>query len=480
MEDAVERARARFGLPPGTSSDALRRALAATIAAREETRGVEDARGARADASPRARDDARAPRARDADEAKFSSRVDAILAGARARETAEGGDDDAARAASGCARASGDEGAGARERELESLASAAREDARMARRRASALKLECRARDGKIKELEEELARARARERAARHERVAETIRATTTRDETGKGVGKVPVDASAALAQCWHALGERANDGNAPRDVLLLMREYKRARRERTRAFERIAELEDELARMREEMLAMERRERETLRTRATAEAIIDEEADEKLTLQQRLKEALEERAALLVHAETQRDAMDEMRKVERHLRDENVRLEKELIRGRSIRDKLRASLRNLEDAERESAERGERLALVEAECEILAGMIREMRVASGASGDEFMRAAERALLFGHQTSEQPPSTTDERSDVESIEEEEDDGFGTPDEEPIAREYGDSLADDLDFPSPPISAISRGFDAPLTPGSDGSTAFNF
>lgn len=221
-----------------------------------------------------------------------------------------------------------------------------------------------------------------------------------------------------------------------------------------------------------------MERRERETLRTRATAEAIIDEEADEKLTLQQRLKEALEERAALLVHAETQRDAMDEMRKAERHLRDENVRLEKELIRGRSIRDKLCASLRNLEDAERESAERGERLALVEAECEILAGMIREMRIASGASGDEFMRAAERALLFGHQTSEQPPSTTD----VESIEQEEDDGFGTPDEEPIAREHGNSLffEDDLDFPSPPISAISRGFDAPLTPGSDGSTAFNF
>lgn len=481
MDAAIADLRERFKLPSDTSSAALERALR-ELAVRRGSPTSEariDDFHSRFDRDDVRADDARARRAGASDVGDVTPGV--VGAKTSRGETAS----EAVKMKNHAARGTAARGLDARvdrAKELESLASVAREDARMAQKRVAALKLEVRAREGKIKMLEEERDAWRARARAATHERVAATIRATTTTREGERDqVGKIPKDSSAALAKCWGTLSERAGNGSSSADVLLLMREYKRARRERTRAFERIAELEGELARAREDVLVMEKRERETLRTRATAEAIMDEEADEKLTLRSKLKETLEERAALVVTVETQRDEIDELKKAERRTREEVVRLEKELVRGRSNRDKLRSSLRDLERIERESAERGARLAHVEAECDFLAQMVREMRRASGSSGPEFMRAAERALLVGSSASPARSPPPEPRATSSASEEDDDrDGYGTPNEASTVDIDDGRLTDD-DFPSPPISNITRRFaSTPDSAASASSVAFAF
>ncbi|CEF99064.1 Pseudouridine synthase, RsuA/RluB/C/D/E/F [Ostreococcus tauri] len=464
MDAAIADLRERFKLPSDTSSAALERALR-ELAVRRGSPTSEariDDFHSRFDRDDVRADDARARRAGASDVGDVTPGV--VGAKTSRGETAS----EAVKMKNHAARGTAARGLDARvdrAKELESLAS-----------------LEVRAREGKIKMLEEERDAWRARARAATHERVAATIRATTTTREGERDqVGKIPKDSSAALAKCWGTLSERAGNGSSSADVLLLMREYKRARRERTRAFERIAELEGELARAREDVLVMEKRERKTLRTRATAEAIMDEEADEKLTLRSKLKETLEERAALVVTVETQRDEIDELKKAERRTREEVVRLEKELVRGRSNRDKLRSSLRDLERIERESAERGARLAHVEAECDFLAQMVREMRRASGSSGPEFMRAAERALLVGSSASPARSPPPEPRATSSASEEDDDrDGYGTPNEASTVDIDDGRLTDD-DFPSPPISNITRRFaSTPDSAASASSVAFAF
>ena len=336
-----------------------------------------------------------------------------------------------------------------------------------------------RAREGKIKALREENERLRRENRALRHARVAATVRKTTS-EAVEASVGtttRAPEDASVALHRAWGKLCESAAKGNA--DVGLLMRQYKSTRRERTLAYERAVELEGELTKTRETLRALEVKTRENARAYATAEAIIDEEADEKLTLRRKLKEATEERAELVVRVETQRDAMDDLRASEQRLRDEVFRLEKQLVRAGTLRDKFRATCHELEACERERDERGQRLAHVDAECDMLAHMVRELRKSSGTDPREFMLAVERAIASHDDAPETSPREEVEQSSPSPPRSDIDEGYDTPDEDVDDGARDDarvSFVDD-DFPSPPISGI---VDATRTPDLAGSTAFHF
>jgi hypothetical protein len=283
-----------------------------------------------------------------------------------------------------------------------------------------------RASDGETAALRRECETLRRENRALRHARVRATVRATAS--TTRRAREETRADASTATR----------DDGDD------------------ARALERIAALEARLKTAREEMRALEDREKELRGALGKAEAIADAEAEEKLALRKRLTETLGERAALKVECETQRETIESMRANERRLRDDALELEKRLARAASTRETYRKTARALEASERESAERGERLALVEAECVMLAEMVREMNKLSGVDPREFMAVAERALL-GADVAPVAPSSERSPSPAAS-----DDGYATPDED--------------DFPSPPISGIvQRG-----TPDSAGSTAFNF
>ena len=299
-----------------------------------------------------------------------------------------------------------------------------------------------RTRDGETAALRQACETLRRENRALRHARVRATVRATAS--TTRRAREETRADASTA----------RRDDGDA------------------ARALERIAALEARLATAREETRALEDREKELRGARGKAEAIADAEAEEKLALRKRLTETLGERAALKVECETQRETIESMRANERRLRDDALELEKRLARAASTRETYRKTARALEASERESAERGERLALVEAECVMLAEMVREMNKLSGVDPREFMAVAERALL-GADVAPVAPSSERSPSPAAS-----DDGYATPDEDDAFALVRDALAraDDDDFPSPPISGIvQRG-----TPDSAGSTAFNF
>jgi len=483
----MEALRARLGLPEGTSSAALERVLRRLSPEREDARETPTATddynafGATSsrpfDDDDDDDDDDDAPREattvieETSSRARVASLVEAVAAARRAR-----GED---RAASGRGDAEDD----VRAKDAERLAAIAREDARMAQRQVSALKLEVRAREGKIKALREENERLRRENRALRHARVAATVRKTTSEavEASGGTTTRAPDDASVALHRAWGKLCESAAKGNA--DVGLLMRQYKSTRRERTRAYERAAELEEELTKTRETLRALELKTRENERAYATAEAIIDEEADEKLALRSKLKAATEERAELVVRVETQRDAMDGLRASEQRLRDEVFRLEKQLVRAGTLRDKFRATCHELEACERERDELGQRLAHIDAECDMLAQMVRDLRKSSGVHPRDFLMAVERAILASNDVAAIPaiPASGEEveqssspaRSDV-------DEGYGTPDEDVVDDARDDahvSFLDD-DFPSPPVSGIVN--DSARTPDSAGSTAFNF
>ena len=481
----MEALRARFDLPKGTSSAALERVLrqlspeGEDAGERAETaRDDDDGSFAGTTCRPFDDDKEATPTREDAREravmeemparARAASLVQAVAEARRAR-----GED---RRASGRGDAEDD----ARAKDAERMADIAREDARMAQRHASALKLEVRAREGKIKALREENERLRRENRALRHARVAATVRKTTS-EAVEASVGtttRAPEDASVALHRAWGKLCESAAKGNA--DVGLLMRQYKSTRRERTLAYERAVELEEELTKTRETLRALEVKTRENARAYATAEAIIDEEADEKLTLRRKLKEATEERAELVVRVETQRDAMDDLRASEQRLRDEVFRLEKQLVRAGTLRDKFRATCHELEACERERDERGQRLAHVDAECDMLAHMVRELRKSSGTDPREFMLAVERAIASHDDAPETSPREEVEQSSAPSPPRSDiDEGYDTPDEDVDDGARDDarvSFVDD-DFPSPPISGI---VDATRTPDSAGSTAFHF
>ena len=332
--------------------------------------------------------------------------------------------------------------------------------------RASKPRSRARSNDARAEALRRECETLRRENRALRHARVRATVVATTSTSRAERP----PAEAPAALAKAWNALETSAAKDA---DVGTLMKSYKEARRERAKAHERIAELEARLATAREETRALEVRERQNAKMRGVAEAIIDEEADERLALRKRLTETLGERAALKVECETQRETIESMRANERRLRDDVLKLEKRLVRAASTREMYRKAARALEASERESAERGERLALVEAECVMLAEMVREMNKLSGVDPREFMAVAERALLGADVAPRVEPPPERSPSPAAS-----DDGYVTPDEDDASALVHDALAraDDDDFPSPPISAIVQSG----TPGSAGSTAFNF
>jgi hypothetical protein len=135
------------------------------------------------------------------------------------------------------------------------------------------------------------------------------------------------------------------------------------------------------------------------------------------------------------------------------------------------------------LEACERERDELGQRLAHIDAECDMLAQMVRDLRKSSGVHPRDFLMAVERAILASNDVAAIPaiPASGEEveqssspaRSDV-------DEGYGTPDEDVVDDARDDahlSFLDD-DFPSPPVSGIVN--DSARTPDSAGSTAFNF
>ena len=151
----------------------------------------------------------------------------------------------------------------------------------------------------------------------------------------------------------------------------------------------------------------------------------------------------------------------MDDLRASEQRLRDEVFRLEKQLVRAGTLRDKFRATCHELEASNAERDERGQRLAHVDAECDMLAHMVRELRKSSGTDPREFMLAVERAIASHDDAPETSPRgsrtvvAARRRSDI-------DEGYDTPDEDVDDGARDDarvSFVDD-DFPSPPISGI--------------------
>ena len=276
------------------------------------------------------------------------------------------------------------------------------------------------------------------------------------------------------ALHRAWGKLCESAAKGNA--DVGLLMRQYKSTRRERT-PLRTCGGARGELTKTRETLRALEVKTRENARAYATAEAIIDEEADEKLTLRRKLKEATEERAS---SSSASRRSATRWTIFARLSSDFAMRCfvwrSNSCARGRfaiSFERRVTSWRRR-----RERDERGQRLAHVDAECDMLAHMVRELRKSSGTDPREFMLAVERAIASHDDAPErrleevEQSSPSPPRSDI-------DEGYDTPDEDVDDGARDDarvSFVDD-DFPSPPISGI---VDATRTPDSAGAPRFTF
>jgi len=463
--------RARFGLPEGTSSAALERVL-------ERLADCGKTSTTTATAANGECDEARAMSSANVDSVPVVAserdpsveRVRAAVGVTRARV--------AAKSAKTSKRSEekesfDEETARRRVRDAETLAAMAREDARAAQKRVSSLKVELRAKDGKTQMLNEELEKLRRENRALRHERVRATVISSTRKEGDENGAHSMPKDTPAALARAWKSLGDAARCGNA--EVALLMRQYKQAQREKSRAFDKVSEMQRDLVMAREAQRELEARAKDSVRAYATAEAIIDEDADEKLLLRGKLKETIEELASLRVRAETQRDAIEASRACEHTLRDEIRQLEKQLVRAATIKDKYRDACHELEYAERLVEEYKAKNAHLEAECVMLSEMVREMRRSSGVGAHEFMLAAERALLRDFAPERNAPAGV-AVGDAQSLS-----GYDTPEDDSPVRvgEVAPQLSPfvDDDFPSPPISAIVR--DA-ATPDSSSSVAFHF
>jgi hypothetical protein len=189
----------------------------------------------------------------------------------------------------------------------------------------------------------------------------------------SGRGEEEAPPgDAPAALARAWGSLARVARCGNA--EVGLLLKQYKSTRREKMRAYDRISQLEDELTKARQEVSVIDAFVKENIKARAAAEAIVEDDAEEKLTLRAKLKEAHAESGALRARLATQAAALES--------------------------SKYRDACHRLEEAESDRAGLKLTLAHVEAECDMLAQLVRDMRASSGFDAQMFERAAEAALL--------------------------------------------------------------------------------
>jgi hypothetical protein len=269
---------------------------------------------------------------------------------------------------------------------------------RLARRRASTLKLEARAKEALVGELRARVRALEKENRALTHARVRATVEAGGV-TSSGRGEEEAPPgDAPAALARAWGSLARVARCGNA--EVGLLLKQYKSTRREKMRAYDRISQLEDELTKARQEVSVIDAFVKENIKARAAAEAIVEDDAEEKLTLRAKLKEAHAESGALRARLATQAAALESSRANERALRDATVTLEKQLVRHSMTRDKYRDACHRLEEAESDRAGLKLTLAHVEAECDMLAQLVRDMRASSGFDAQMFERAAEAALL--------------------------------------------------------------------------------
>lgn len=470
----MEALRARFGLPEGTSSAALERVLerlaecGKTSTTTTTTTANEEGDEARPGSFGNIGDVPIVASEREPSVERVKTAVGVARArvAAKSAKTSKRGVEDK--------ESFDEETARRRVRDAETLAATAREDARAAQKRVSSLKVELRAKDGKTQMLNEEIEKLRRENRALRHERVRATVVSSTRKEgDADGGNSMMPKDTPAALARAWKTLGDAARCGNA--EVALLMRQYKQAQREKSRAFDKVSEMQRDLVMAREAQRALETRARDSVRAHATAEAIIDEDADEKLLLRGKLKETIEELATLRVRVETQRDAIEASRVGEHALRDEIRQLEKQLVRAATIKNKYRDACHELDYREREVEELKAKNAHLEAECVMLSEMVREMRRSSGASAFEFMLAAERALLRDF-APEQNASADVAADDAQSLS-----GYDTPEEDsPIqageAAPPSPSFVDD-DFPSPPVSAIVRDVG---TPDSSSSVAFHF
>jgi hypothetical protein len=268
-------------------------------------------------------------------------------------------------------------------------------------------------------------------------------------------------------------------------------MKQYKATRREKTRAFEKVDALERELAHARESIKVLEQQSRNTVKAYAVAEAIIDEDADEKLLLRQKLKETVETLAETRVRVETQRETIESSYANERMLRDAILELEKQLARASSTRNKYRDTCLALEEAELRAEEFKTKHRKVEEECVMLAELVRELRCAADVDPREFLDATERAFRSrdlqsprpmpmspridrgGFDGVSPPPTTIPEipTSPVTDLRVSQTVSY-RPETETVA------LVDD-DFPSPPISGI--GGRSPLaTPDSAASVGFHF
>jgi len=375
---AMEALRATFALPPGTSSAALTRVLASL-------RGGDALDGA----------------ALDGDGAAAAVKVDTADADA---------DVVARRRASRASTSTSSAGAGERRRAplapvsppMRANAADARENEdvgeRLARRRASTLKLEARAKDALVDELRARVRALEKENRALTHARVRATVEAGGMAS-SGRGEEEAPPgDAPASLARAWGSLTHVARCGNA--EVGLLLKQYKSTRREKMRAYDRISQLEDELTKARQEVSVIDAFVKENIKARAAAEAIVEDDAEEKLALRAKLKEAHAESGALRARLATQAAALESSRANERALRDAAVTLEKQLVRHSMTKDKYRDACHRLEEAESDRAGLKLTLAHVEAECDMLAQLVRDMRASSGFDARMFERAAEAALL--------------------------------------------------------------------------------
>ena len=369
---AMDALRATFALPPGTSSAALTRVLASL-------RGVDALDGDGAVAA--VKDDTVDADAADVVARRRASRASTSSASAGERRRAP------------LAPVSPPMRANAADaRENEDVGE------RLARRRASTLKLEARAKDALAGELRARVRALDKETRALTHARVRATVEAGGMTSSRRGEEEAPPGDAPAALARAWGSLTHVARCGNA--EVGLLLKQYKSTRREKMRAYDRISQLEDELTKARQEVSVIDAFVKENIKARAAAEAIVEDDAEEKLALRAKLKEAHAESGALRARLATQAAALESSRANERALRDATVTLEKQLVRHSMTKDKYRDACHRLEEAESDRAGLKLTLAHVEAECDMLAQLVRDMRASSGFDARMFERAAEAALL--------------------------------------------------------------------------------
>ena len=181
------------------------------------------------------------------------------------------------------------------------------------------------------------------------------------------------------------------------------MLKQYKTTRRDKMRAYDKIRELEGELVKARQEVSVIDAFVKENIKARAAAEAIVEDDAEEKLMLRAKLKDAHEESGALRARLATQAAALESSRTNERALRDAMLTLEKQLARCSMTRDKYRDVCHRLEEVETDRAGLKVNLAHVEAECDMLASMVKDMRKSRGFDVRMFERAAEAALLANH-----------------------------------------------------------------------------